>query len=156
MSKVADFDAPYLHLAPPQRLNRVEFRGNLWHQKTRFPGLSCSIVCVIRRLAILVDLRLVTDRHRHRAIAYYRASIASRGKKLILVACQLLDSIQVHRQKRGGQKRADICAQTTTRDNNTHTHTPFNGPFSRSTRVSRYQKGKTNLDFNEARDSEWQ
>ena len=39
---------------------------------------------------------------------------------------------------------------------NTHTHTTFNGPFSRTTRVSRYQKGKTNLDFTEARDSEWQ
>jgi len=39
----------------------------------------------------------------------------------------------------------------------THTHThPFNGPFSGTTRVSRYQKGKTNLDFTEARDSEWQ
>jgi len=37
----------------------------------------------------------------------------------------------------------------------THTH-PFNGPLSGSTRVSRYQKGKTNLDFNGARDSEWQ
>ena len=36
-----------------------------------------------------------------------------------------------------------------------HTH-PFNGPFSRTTRVGRYQKGKTNLDFTEARDSEWQ
>ena len=37
----------------------------------------------------------------------------------------------------------------------THTH-PFNGPFSRTTWVSRYQKGETNLDFTEARDSEWQ
>jgi len=37
----------------------------------------------------------------------------------------------------------------------THTH-PFNGPFSGTTRVSRYQKGKTNLDFTGARDSEWQ
>ena len=37
----------------------------------------------------------------------------------------------------------------------THTH-PFNCPFSRTTRVSRYQKGKTNLDFTVARDSEWQ
>ena len=36
-----------------------------------------------------------------------------------------------------------------------HTH-PFNGPLSGSTRVSRYQKGKTNLDFTGARDSEWQ
>jgi len=37
----------------------------------------------------------------------------------------------------------------------THTHT-FNGPFSGTTWVSRYQKGKTNLDFTEARDDEWQ
>jgi len=37
----------------------------------------------------------------------------------------------------------------------THTHT-FNGPLSRTTRVSQYQKGKTNLDFTKARDSEWQ
>jgi len=32
----------------------------------------------------------------------------------------------------------------------------FNGSFSGTTRVSRYQKGKTNLDITEARDSEWQ
>jgi len=39
----------------------------------------------------------------------------------------------------------------------THTHThPFNGSFSGTSQVSRYQKGKTNLDFTEARDSEWQ
>ena len=37
----------------------------------------------------------------------------------------------------------------------THTH-PFNGPFSRTTRVGQYQKGKTDLDFTETRDSEWQ
>jgi len=36
-----------------------------------------------------------------------------------------------------------------------HIH-PFNGPFSGTTQVSQYQKGKTNLDFTEARDSEWQ
>ena len=47
--------------------------------------------------------------------------------------------------------------------NHTHTHArarararAFNGPFSGTTTVSRYQKGKTNLDFTEARDSEWQ
>jgi len=37
----------------------------------------------------------------------------------------------------------------------THTH-PFNGPFSGTTQVGWYQKGKTNLVFTEARDSEWQ
>ena len=34
----------------------------------------------------------------------------------------------------------------------THTH-PFNGPLSGTTRVSQYQRGKTNLDFTRARDS---
>jgi len=33
---------------------------------------------------------------------------------------------------------------------------PFNGHFPGTTGVSRYQKGKTNLDFTEVRDSEWQ
>jgi len=32
----------------------------------------------------------------------------------------------------------------------------FNGPFSGTAQVSRYQKGKTNLDFTEGRNSEWQ
>ena len=39
--------------------------------------------------------------------------------------------------------------------NKAHTH-PFNGPFSGTTQVSQYQKGRTNLDFTGARDSEWQ
>ena len=43
----------------------------------------------------------------------------------------------------------------TTNDTHTHTH-PFNGPLSGTTWVSQCQKGKTNLDFSEARDSEWQ
>jgi len=39
----------------------------------------------------------------------------------------------------------------------THTHThQFNGPLSGTTQVSRHQKGKTNLDFTQARDREWQ
>ena len=38
-----------------------------------------------------------------------------------------------------------------------YTHTrAFNSPLSRTTQVSQYQKGKTNLDFTEARDSECQ
>ena len=44
-----------------------------------------------------------------------------------------------------------VCSEHTTR----HTHL-FNGPFSGTTQVSRYQKGKTNPDFTEARDREWQ
>jgi len=36
------------------------------------------------------------------------------------------------------------------------THTRLTARFSGTTLVSRYQKVKTNLDFTEARDSEWQ
>jgi len=38
----------------------------------------------------------------------------------------------------------------------TNTLHTFNDPFSGTTQVSQYQKGKTSLDFSEARDSEWQ
>ena len=48
-------------------------------------------------------------------------------------------------------------SHTSTLGIQTHTHRPtFNGPFSGTTQVSQYQKGETNLDFTEARDSEWQ
>jgi len=62
LSKVADFDPPHLHLAPQQEVIPVEFRRGLWRQKTRLPELSYGVVCVILRLAVLVELRLVTDR----------------------------------------------------------------------------------------------
>jgi len=45
-----------------------------------------------------------------------------------------------------------IIRRLSTNQATTHTHTPFSGII----RVSRYQKGKTNLDFTEARNSEWQ
>ena len=44
----------------------VEFRGDLWHQKTRVPAVSCGVICVMLRFAVVVEHRLVTDRHRHR------------------------------------------------------------------------------------------
>ena len=54
---------------------------------------------------------------------------------------------------RGHRVSPEVCVSAT--DIDTHTH-PFNDPLSGTTQVSRYQKGKTNLDFTEARDSEWQ
>jgi len=71
LSKVADFNPPHLHLAPPQVVTPVEFRGDLWHQKIRLPE-SCGFLCVTLCLAVLVEHRLVSDRHRHshRAIVY--------------------------------------------------------------------------------------
>jgi len=53
-------------------MTQVEFRGDLCHQKTtRVPGLSCGVVYVILRLAVLVEHRLVTDGQTdgHRAMA---------------------------------------------------------------------------------------
>jgi len=48
-----------------------------------------------------------------------------------------------------------LCTSKLHTHTHTHTHTdthPFNDPLSGATRVSRYQKGKTNL----ARENEWQ
>jgi len=65
----------------------VEFRGDLWLKKTRVPGLSCGVVYVILCLAVLVELRLVTDRQTNtdrqtQAHGLYRGCIASRGNNI--------------------------------------------------------------------------
>ena len=61
-----------------------------------------------------------------------------------------------HRQT-DRQVTASLNAPYCRGETHTHTHThPFNGPLSGTTRVSRYQKGNTNLDITEARDREWQ
>ena len=59
-SKVTNFDPPHLHFSPP-----FEFRNELWCQKTRVKGLSCGVICVILRLAVLIQYRSVTDTHTH-------------------------------------------------------------------------------------------
>jgi len=43
LSKVADFDPPQLHSAPSEGVTPVEFRGDLWRQETRVPGVSCML-----------------------------------------------------------------------------------------------------------------
>ena len=56
-------------------------------------------------------------------------------------------------------RRQPTASPGTGQHSSTHTHThthTFNGPLSGTVRVSQYQKGETNLDFTEARDSEWQ
>ena len=61
----------------------AEFRGDLWHQKTRIPVVLCGVVCVILRLAVLVDHRLLTDGHRHRQ-TQTQAHGQYRGKKTLV------------------------------------------------------------------------
>ena len=47
-----------------------------------------------------------------------------------------------------------VCTQLFVTESSRYTH-PLNGPLFGTTQVSRYQKGKTSLDFTEARASEW-
>jgi len=60
----------------------VQFRGDLWRPKTRVPGLSCDVVCVILRLAVLVGLRLVTDGQTDRQTDGHRAMASSADAEL--------------------------------------------------------------------------
>jgi len=64
-------------------VTQVEFSGDLWLQKTRVPGLSCGVVCVILRLAVLIEHRLVTERRTdgHMAMA---SNADARGKNYTL------------------------------------------------------------------------
>jgi len=59
--KFANFSLPQLHLLLPLGLTPFKFNKDRGNQRTTVPGLSCGIVCVILHLAILVELRLVTD-----------------------------------------------------------------------------------------------
>jgi len=64
----------------------VKFRGDLWQQKPRVAGLSCGVVLVILCLAVLVELRLVTDRQtdgRTQGHSVYHACIASHDNLLV-------------------------------------------------------------------------
>ena len=63
----------------PVRVTPFEFSQDLWQQKTRIRGLSCSVDCIILHLAIVV-VGLVTDTDRHTTIALYRSEHSSRGK----------------------------------------------------------------------------
>jgi len=84
----------------------------------------------------------------------------AKGKGLTLKAKDLTHKAKylTHKAKDLTHKAKDLTFKAkdlTLKATHTHTHT-FNGPFSGTTQVSRYQIGETHLDFIEARDSEWQ
>jgi len=54
-------DRATLHLAPPLGVTLFEFRRVLEHPKTRVTGLLYGVICVILRLAVLIQYRRVTD-----------------------------------------------------------------------------------------------
>ena len=66
---------------------------------------------------------------------------------------------QTNLSKQKNENKVPLAETQITDNTHTHTHArtrTFNGPLSGTTPVSRYQKGKTNLDFTETRDCEWQ
>jgi len=92
---------------------------------------------------------LVTTLRQH--VAEYE-SRCSRLETAANSASQQLNTLQ---HEHTDARRHILWLEAQIRLQHTHTH-PFNGPFSRTTRVGQYQKGKTNLDFTEARESGWQ
>jgi len=44
MSKIADFTLSHMYLAPPLKVTPLQFRRDLWRNKSRFPGLLYSSV----------------------------------------------------------------------------------------------------------------
>ena len=67
----------------------------------------------------------------------------------------LLQSLLLKNQTRKNMFSRRGALGPKTQQTHTHAH-PFNGPLSGTTRVRRHQKRKTNRDFTEATDSEWQ
>jgi len=73
------FNLTHLHWLLPLGVTRFEFCKDLWHHKTRVPGLSCGVVCMILCLADLIcQYWHVMDRWMHHNNIYY-ATIALRG-----------------------------------------------------------------------------
>ena len=68
LSKVADFDPPHLHSAPSLGVTPVEFRGDIWHQKTRVLVWCCLCDPTFSRFSRTptCDRQTDTDRQRHR------------------------------------------------------------------------------------------
>ena len=64
------------------------------------------------------------------------------------------DAVSPHQKHKRVSTANKILAKV--RCKRTHNTHPFNGPLFGTTRVSRYQKSKTNVDLTEARDSESQ
>ena len=81
--KVTNFNPPHLHLSLPYGVIPFEFLRDFWQQKTRFPALSCGIICLILRLAVLIQYQSVTDTNTDTRLRHIRASIASRGKTVL-------------------------------------------------------------------------
>ena len=120
---------------------RHEAAGGVLHQK-----LTTLLYQSLLRLRVLGEggpQRLLGQDEQVRVA---HAADVCRASVSVLVSCS---AQQTDRQTRALMEKQVAAVR------HTQTH-PFNGPLSGTTRVSRYQNGKTDLDFTEAIDSEWQ
>ena len=118
------------------------------------------IVVSRRRAVVAVAGRRRRDDPAVVVVDVQRRTAAAAHLHRAAAAAAAADAVShVFRRLTGGQGAALAGDKPASRSCQSHTHThthTFNGPFSRTTRVSRYQKGKANLDFTEARETEWQ
>ena len=101
----------------------------------------CILYCAVR--VVWFGLCRMAERH----------CTSRSSTELPLATCRWRDCCSATAQMPTSATRYDMPLSRTYM--HTHTHL-FNGPLSGTTRVSRYQKGETSLDFTEARYSEWQ
>jgi len=109
-----------------------------------------------KREAIISDLTFAGAGVRVHGVSYRtpvgRLSRRGTRRTFARVAAFSVDTTLLFRAPTTLLTLIDVCSIV---DIHTYIH-PLNGPLSGTTQVSRYQKGKTNLDFTGARDSEWQ
>jgi len=81
-------------------------------------GLSCGVICVIVRIAVLIQYRSVTDTHtqthRHTTTANTALSIASRGKNHQFFLAIRVQRIKTHEHVKFWQNRSIGCTKIST------------------------------------------
>ena len=124
--------------------------AKLARARTGFADVDGDVVPLVRHAVLDVSGHLDLLAGRHVVVVDVDLERAAADRLAIL---RHLDRV---RALRLGLERRDPCNHQPLDQSVRPIRTaPFNGPLSGTTRVSRYQKGKTNLDFTEARDSKW-
>jgi len=103
-----------------------------------------------------ITLYVLTVRFRRRVSAFFASRLFTMLNTCCMTASWRRSSLPYHapphppptnpRHHNVTVNNVTVCQSCPSAPMYTHTQ-PFNGPLSGTTRVSRYQKGKTNLDF---------
>ena len=122
---------------------------------------TCGLTVVIKRmcyvmllLRTLLLLQLIHNAESHHHVFSGKDDPEAQQDRVE----EALSNVRVEHKERhlNNQREPVHWDYQTHRHRHTDILTDVYGPLSGTTQVSRYQKGETNLDFTEARDSEWQ